>query len=373
MREWRNLRRTPKADHRVQWSELRDEQTNYSGVRVNNENWLLNQFNSQGKVDFAVQLFKSVQEIAILWRNSSILNNKSKTTRVASAQRSRESKHSWWQIKEIRQEQDSDSTLDQDFVAPAPYHIPIEVVSVRVREHPHRERTPSGVVSWTVEDRERCADRETQYPRVWANDHHWRANHVLLQGKNDSSIQLDNSSTRLPFRGGIIQSWTTNQQRPESTFDYRGKPRNRDRFNEFTCMVTRARPFHWSRFIYFVSSSRVRLWSLSYSAIIWMAKVFGFRHFLIPAKDFVRVAECNREVVAPALCYILLWAAGLFTSFVAPALRENAVWSCVLGSSRQRYSRHSEAEWENERERVRDKMGELSNFRGRPKADQRAQ
>ena len=57
---------------------------------------------------------------------------------------------------------------NQDFVAPAPCHIPlwavglvipsvtpaldhmpIMVVSVRVREHPHRERMPSGVVSWS--------------------------------------------------------------------------------------------------------------------------------------------------------------------------------------------------------------------------------
>ena len=33
-----------------------------------------------------------------------------------------------------RQEQDSDRTLDQGFVTPAPCHMPIEVVSVRVRE-----------------------------------------------------------------------------------------------------------------------------------------------------------------------------------------------------------------------------------------------
>ena len=34
--------------------------------------------------------------------------------------------------REIRQEQDRDSTLDEDFVAPALCHMPIEVVSVRV-------------------------------------------------------------------------------------------------------------------------------------------------------------------------------------------------------------------------------------------------
>ena len=34
-------------------------------------------------------------------------------------------------------------------MAPAPYHMPIEVVSVRLREHPHEEKTRSGVVLWT--------------------------------------------------------------------------------------------------------------------------------------------------------------------------------------------------------------------------------
>ena len=45
--------------------------------------------------------------------------------------------------REIRQEQDSDTKQDQHVVAPAPSYIPIEVVIVRVREHPHEERTPS--------------------------------------------------------------------------------------------------------------------------------------------------------------------------------------------------------------------------------------
>ena len=44
--------------------------------------------------------------------------------------------------REIRQEQNSNTTLYRDFVAPAPYHMSIEVVSVRVGEHQHEERTP---------------------------------------------------------------------------------------------------------------------------------------------------------------------------------------------------------------------------------------
>ena len=51
-------------------------------------------------------------------------------------------------MTEKRQEQDTERTRNQDFVAPAPYHMPIEVVSVRVGEHQHRERMPSRVVFW---------------------------------------------------------------------------------------------------------------------------------------------------------------------------------------------------------------------------------
>ena len=73
-----------------------------------------------------------------------------------------------------------------------------------------RERPTKGC-SRTVKERQRCPDQQTKYPRVAANDHHWKTNHVIWQGKNDSSVQLDNSSRRLPFGGGSIQFWTTKQ------------------------------------------------------------------------------------------------------------------------------------------------------------------
>ena len=57
----------------------------------------------------------------------------------------------------------------------------------------------------------------------------------------------------------------------------------------------------------------------------------------------------------------------------APASRGNAFWNRVLDSSSERYSRDSEAEYENTGERVRHKVGEFRNLEGRPKADQRAQ
>ena len=57
-------------------------------------------------------------------------------------------------LTDMSQEQSNDTTLDQDVVAPALCHMPIEVVSIRVREHQHRERIPSGVVFWTGSDRD---------------------------------------------------------------------------------------------------------------------------------------------------------------------------------------------------------------------------
>ena len=65
-------------------------------------------------------------------------------------------------------EQDSCRTRNQDFVAPAAYHMPIEVVSVRVREHQHQERTPSGVVSETVEQRQECTGEISKSLSQWS-------------------------------------------------------------------------------------------------------------------------------------------------------------------------------------------------------------
>jgi hypothetical protein len=87
------IRGRPKADHRAQCNQGRYEQTNYPRVRVNNKNRALNQFSWQRENDFSVQLLKSEQEIAILQRNFSILNNESRTTKLnfhTGKQRSRE-------------------------------------------------------------------------------------------------------------------------------------------------------------------------------------------------------------------------------------------------------------------------------------------
>ena len=114
---------------------------------------------------------------------------------------SRESewRETWPKMTETRQEQDSCRTRNQDLVAPAPYYMPIEVVSVRVREHGHEERTPSGVVSctervegereWmkkfergrrptkgrsgTEHERQRWRDEQTKQGRVGSNIQNW--------------------------------------------------------------------------------------------------------------------------------------------------------------------------------------------------------
>ena len=82
VREWRIFRRRPKADQRDQWNQGRVDQVEYPRVRVNNESWALNQFNSQGKDDYSVQRSNSEKETTIFWRNSSISNDELRTTKV---------------------------------------------------------------------------------------------------------------------------------------------------------------------------------------------------------------------------------------------------------------------------------------------------
>ena len=65
--------------------------------------------------------------MAMLWGNSSLLNDGESTTTSVNVRRNeqREFKGRSRQIQEIRHEQVSDTTLDQDFVAPAPCYIPL--------------------------------------------------------------------------------------------------------------------------------------------------------------------------------------------------------------------------------------------------------
>ena len=126
--EWENerIRGRPKADHRTQWNQGCDELTNYLRVIANAENWMLNQISWQRENDCSIPLDNS-SRIAILWRNSSILNHdESATARLnVWTKQQREFIRIWRQIKEIRQKRDSCRTRNQDFVAPAPYHIPL--------------------------------------------------------------------------------------------------------------------------------------------------------------------------------------------------------------------------------------------------------
>ena len=213
-------------------------------------------------------------------------------------------------------------------------------------------------MSWTVEEKQRCTDEQTIYATVWANDHHWRANHSILQGKNDFSVQLDNSSRRLTFRGGIIQFWTTtNQQRPESTFEYREKARNRYRFEELTFTVNHNIPFCSSGLIFFVSNSYLIVISERFSyhpdgnfRLSWDFFDQGKR-LLEDSRVQSRLRGTRTKPNTPVSCETGHSFRGTRTmpyaywgsecqSERAPAWRENAFWILCLGQ---------QIEWERDR------------------------
>ena len=94
---------------------------------------------------------------------------------------------------------------NQDFVAPALCHIPIEVVSVRVREHQHQDRTGRERVwmrkfeggrsgtKWncaTEHERQRWRDEKTQQERVWSNMQSWGTNPGCFLRKNDLPLEF---------------------------------------------------------------------------------------------------------------------------------------------------------------------------------------
>ena len=147
--------------------------------------------------------------------------------------------------KESGREQDSCRTRNQDFVAPAPYHMPIEVVSVRVREHQHRERTPSRVVFGTGSGREAvvivrrnermkefeggrrpttgCSGTKGEMIRqdIQESEGIMRTDLSICSIGNERLILLFNSLNlrgRLPFRSGIVQFSKRDLEEPESTY-----------------------------------------------------------------------------------------------------------------------------------------------------------
>ena len=170
------------------------------------------------------------------------------------------------------------------------------------------------------------------------------ANHVILQAKNDSSIQLDNSSRRFPFCGGIVQFWTTNEQRAELTFAQRN--RETERFQRLSTRNQRNSmrtgqlynkrstfggtiPFRTSGF-FFVSPIRIWLSSLSVSLFIqiqnfaWVGTIFDHSKRLRSPR---RVQTRSRGTRTLSYAY---WA-GVCQSERAPALGENVFWCCVWG------------------------------------------
>ena len=124
--EWENerTRRRPKADQRAWWNHGRDELTIYLRITANKENWALNQYYSQGKIDFSVLLFKSEKGDCRLVEGFFNFERRIKNNHSQPSHKKTEKqiyfKVSWRQIKQIQREQDSCITRDQHFVAPHP-------------------------------------------------------------------------------------------------------------------------------------------------------------------------------------------------------------------------------------------------------------
>ena len=296
--------------------------------------------------------------------------------------------------KESGQEQDSYRKRNQDFVAPASWHIPLwavglitPLVAPALRENAfwncvlnssrysetewenERERVRDKVGEWSKFRGRPKADQRAQ----WNKGRYEQANSSRIRVKMRTEhsttsivkkrmILLINSLNlrrRLPFRAGILQCWTTNQERPESTFEFRRKPRNRDRFNKLTCTSTRARPFCWSRVHLFCLSDSCSTMISEWFSNHLHASSFWVQTFLDLGKRLLESSTVQSRFhgtptmqYTPVSCVaghsfrdtrIMPYAnwGSVCQSARAPALRENALWCCVLDSSRQRYRRHS--------------------------------
>ena len=127
-----------------------------------------------------------------------------------------------------------------------------------------------------------------------------------------------------------------------------------------------------SQFNFFVSSIRVSLSLLTVSSSKQIENCGWVETFLDQDKRLLttrRVQSRSRGTRTVPYAYC-----GSVCVVVGEHQHRERTLSCVfLDRITQRYSRHGEAEWENEWERVRDKVRGLSNFRRRPKTDQRAQ
>ena len=229
-----------KREHnkRVQWNQEKDDRAEYQRVRVSNENWALNQFNSKGKDEYAVQLFKCEKEIANLWRYSSIY-------RIAAE---REWRGTWPKMTETRQEQDSCRMRNQNVVTPAVCPMPIEVVSVRVRAPALRENAfwscvldragreneeIRGRPMWnqvelcvTVKDEETRRRNMRKCDQIFTTEAwillvFWERMICLWDSAEEIAILLRNSSILNQQSTRIVNSWTGIEEKQTELLVYR--------------------------------------------------------------------------------------------------------------------------------------------------------
>ena len=213
---------------------------------------------------------------------------------------------------------------------------------------------------------------QTNYRGVTLNRENRALNQFSWQAKIEFAVQCFESEQDIAILSRNY--WILNVESTATRFILRtAEKRNREilkavdekskKFDKNSTVVQQGINICWNHtlslgFDFFVSPIHVRLSSLSDSPIIWMPKDFASTLFLISAKDFGQLGECNQDFVAPALCHMPIEVVSVRVE--APAWRENAFWSCVFDRVRQRCNSDSNVEWEN------------GGIRRRPKADHRA-
>ena len=125
--EWENegIRGRLKADHRVQWNQGWDEQTNYLRVTANNENCAHNQFNSQGKIDFAFHPSNLRRRLPFCGGIRQFWTTKQKQPESLFAQSNRETDSTKAVddiSKKLEKKQDNCTTKDQQFCDITSFH-----------------------------------------------------------------------------------------------------------------------------------------------------------------------------------------------------------------------------------------------------------
>ena len=248
-----------------------------------------------------------------------------------------------WFVTFLIQAKDFDQLgeCNQDFVAPAPYQIPIEVVSFRAPALGENafcscildrtERDVAGIVRRSERTKKFDGGRRPTKGRSRSKGEMIRQNiqeseWIMITERAISSIRKEkmiiscnssNLSRRSPFRGGILQFWTTDREQTKSTFTQRNteteKQRNREiwkavddkskKFNKNRRVLQQGINISWH---HIHSLIRITFYCVSNACFTVISERFSNpldRKFGL-TWDFLRVAESNQDFMAPAPCHM---------------------------------------------------------------------